>query len=625
MSIGDCPNEVLDKIFAHIPVEDLAACMEVNRAYSSMADRILNRDGRRRLKEAEAYLREIIKKSGEDVADVAKARRLLQLRGLDLSQDPPVLRLAVRHRKSEIAHLILERADLTLEDLSCLDREAAEFRGCGDVYRKMVTKRVMYKVGVRAEGDYFPVHTILAEGDGDTEAIRTLVEVEKYSPAARCDDEGLTPLYLAAQEGHVAACRLLIERYGVDPNGRSAPGQDFTPMHAATINGQLGVLEYLTSVPNVDVNCMDNEGADLLDCGTPFFTQMQHVSQRMSDPETRSSKGLTPLHYAVIMGSVEMVQLLINQPGIDVSCGTSKGFSPLHLAAGKDSVDTFSAIASHPSSDVNCRDNEGRSPLHWAAFHDAQQMVRALCSHPAVDINCRANNGDTPLHTASTRTRVGALTALMVHPAVELNGRNGAGDTALHRAASGGGVEAIAALTCLPGVDPNIRNDQGLTPLHNAAQWGGPDSLKHLLLHFPWAETGCYTDAGYTPLHLAARDACDESVRLLSQLPSVDMNCRTRDSLGATPLHLAALRGRADNVRLLSTLAGVDANARDSRGDSPLHYAATASKPSEVIEALLSLPTVDVNCKNDHGHTPLREAALNGTKAAVKLLEKREE
>ncbi|WP_143689386.1 ankyrin repeat domain-containing protein [Wolbachia endosymbiont of Nilaparvata lugens] len=66
---------------------------------------------------------------------------------------------------------------------------------------------------------------------------------------------------------------------------------------------------------------------------------------------------------------------------------------------------------------------------------------------------------------------------------------------------------------------------------------------------------------------------------------------------------------------------GADVNARDNRGNTPLHLAVLADK-LQVVEKLIE-GGADVNAKNNHGATPLHWAALNQNVNIVeKLIEK---
>ncbi|WP_353280593.1 ankyrin repeat domain-containing protein [Wolbachia endosymbiont (group B) of Silvanus unidentatus] len=85
-------------------------------------------------------------------------------------------------------------------------------------------------------------------------------------------------------------------------------------------------------------------------------------------------------------------------------------------------------------------------------------------------------------------------------------------------------------------------------------------------------------------------------------------------------LFAAVRSGDANQVADLIN-KGDDVNARDNRGNTPLHLAVLADK-LQVVEKLIE-GGADVNAKNNHGATPLHWAALNQNVNIVeKLIEK---
>ncbi|WP_265041633.1 ankyrin repeat domain-containing protein [Wolbachia endosymbiont (group B) of Melanostoma mellinum] len=85
-------------------------------------------------------------------------------------------------------------------------------------------------------------------------------------------------------------------------------------------------------------------------------------------------------------------------------------------------------------------------------------------------------------------------------------------------------------------------------------------------------------------------------------------------------LFAAVRSGDANQVADLIN-KGDDVNARDNRGNTPLHLAVLADK-LQVVEKLIERGA-DINAKNNHGGTPLHWAALNQNVSIVeKLIEK---
>lgn len=173
--------------------------------------------------------------------------------------------------------------------------------------------------------------------------------------------------------------------------------------------------------------------------------------------------------------------------------------------------------------------------------------------------------------------------------------------------------------TPLPDASPDARDVNGWTPLHHAASRGDVEWLRRLL-----AMDGAAVDIrvhnadaysaewGNTPLHYAARDGRREACQFLLQR-GADVNARNQR--GQTPLHRALID--PELVWLLIN-CGADPNDADDRGRTPLHWAAIDDEAVSVERLLAAGARVDR--PDALGLTPLHLAAQHGRPAAAAAL-----
>lgn len=116
--------------------------------------------------------------------------------------------------------------------------------------------------------------------------------------------------------------------------------------------------------------------------------------QHSADPNSKSERGVTPLHEAAKAGKLETVVLLLEN-----------------------------------KAEPNSADNDNKNPLHYATAHGHVKVVTKLLEHGA-EINNAAKDGTTPLHLAATKGSLPLLTQLMEKGA-RVDARDLRGNTAL--------------------------------------------------------------------------------------------------------------------------------------------------------------------------------------------------
>ncbi|KAH8711530.1 putative ankyrin repeat protein [Beauveria bassiana] len=140
-----------------------------------------------------------------------------------------------------------------------------------------------------------------------------------------------TPLLYAANKGKALAVQILVDSYCVDVNHKNCGGH--TALCMAARRGHANVVRILLKIPGIDV-----DGEDAY-CGTALNAAMRRRNTEVvrlllgaADINHRDFLGATPLMSAVIESFTDMVELLLQTPGVDVNAQTPLGASALSLA-----------------------------------------------------------------------------------------------------------------------------------------------------------------------------------------------------------------------------------------------------------------------------------------------------
>ena len=139
--------------------------------------------------------------------------------------------------------------------------------------------------------------------------------------------------------------------------------------------------------------------------------------------------------------------------------------------------------------------------------------------------------------------------------------------------------------------------------------------MKHLLL----TTIAAVVLVGCGP-SMSIHDAADKgNIEAVKQHLDSGRDVNAKDQKGKTPLHRAASEGHKEIVELLIAKgANVNVNAKNEFGSTPLHVAAFQGH-KEIAELLIP-NGADVSAKDKYEQTPLHFAAINGHKEIAELL-----
>jgi ankyrin repeat protein len=187
------------------------------------------------------------------------------------------------------------------------------------------------------------------------------------------DKYGLTPLYLAACEGHKDVCEYLISQ-GADVNAGSEFG--FFPLG--------GIISTQTERGVEIFKLLLDHGADYnIDFG-----------------------GYPLLHQAVYScnnESVRNIAKFLISKGVDINAKGYQDKTPLHMVGCRE----LGELLLLKGADIEARDKDGQTPL-WKACSNANMGISKLLISKGADVNAKDNRGWTPLrqvHSQCLTTR----------------------------------------------------------------------------------------------------------------------------------------------------------------------------------------------------------------------------
>lgn len=180
-----------------------------------------------------------------------------------------------------------------------------------------------------------------------------------------------SPLGAAAQRGHEAVFKMILNSDGIDPNMRDNSNR--TPLSVAAQYGHHNIVKLLLETPGIEV-----------------------------DPKENSGK--TPLYYAANRGDIAVVEDLLATGAVDVDSKSTHDFTPLSTAAQSGHEKIVSLLIA-AGANPDQRDADRRTPLASAAFSGAAKVVKVLLATGRVDPVSRDRHGMTPLIHAARSGR----------------------------------------------------------------------------------------------------------------------------------------------------------------------------------------------------------------------------
>ena len=230
------------------------------------------------------------------------------------------------------------------------------------------------------------------------------------------NEQGVTPLHLAAAEGHLEICKQMLKV--IEPENDECidelnpkDNEGSTPLHYSALKGQLSICRLLlknlvlkNSVNSlVDINPKNKFGFTPLHFAEKngHLPIVEMLAHNIYDLNVTNSNKFTPLHFAANKGYLEVAKILLKKMNIK-NPKDVQGITPLHLAANKGRSAIFQLIYDQipkTEKEQNPPDDFGNTPLHFAV-RSGRVSICAIIFKNVEFVHPENKQGKTPLDLA---------------------------------------------------------------------------------------------------------------------------------------------------------------------------------------------------------------------------------
>uniref|UniRef100_A0A1X7TP59 Death domain-containing protein n=1 Tax=Amphimedon queenslandica TaxID=400682 RepID=A0A1X7TP59_AMPQE len=224
-----------------------------------------------------------------------------------------------------------------------------------------------------------------------------------------------TPLFNAVRSGNIGAVYILLTN-GARADIVYKDGE--TLLHYASESGKVEMLELFIRRGDYDVNVSDKRKR------TPLFNAVKSGSIEAVDilltngakTDVVSNDGVTLLHCAGESGKVEMLEFWIRRGDYDVNVKDKNNRTPLFNAVTSGSVEAVEILLDN-GANTDVVDKDSKSLLHYAGESGEIEMLEFWIRREDYDLNVKDKRKRTPLFNAVKKGSIEAVDILLTNRA----------------------------------------------------------------------------------------------------------------------------------------------------------------------------------------------------------------
>lgn len=238
----------------------------------------------------------------------------------------------------------------------------------------------------------------LASSDAYADAICCCAESNNLSLLVKCIEVcGADPASLtaAAKNGHPDAIKLLLDA----DQGPISEGE-MSPLDWAISSDNLNCVKAVLS--NQTILYSEEEKAESMALavsrGRPDITKYM-LDMKFFD--SVDANGMTPLHVACNYEALSVIDMLLEDPTLDINKQDDEGCTALHHATASGYLGVVRKLVEHPNINLSIKDEANATPLDWANAWDQPEIAQLLREHGAVKSDSVMLHFDGPKTTES--------------------------------------------------------------------------------------------------------------------------------------------------------------------------------------------------------------------------------